>query len=120
MMLFALGGGGGGGAPLGLKGIGGQIFVSGILFLQWVVMVVMLWVYWWYREHLIRVDTTVEKTAILAKWPAGNINSMPYSGSPTTAYGFGWLLLVIICYSGISFVTFSAMGFTGNIMTDKD
>ena len=70
IMLFLrwLGGGGGGGAPLGLKGIGGQIFcirkyyssVGGdgsdaIGFIGGI------------GEHLIRVDTTVEKAAILAK-----------------------------------------------------
>lgn len=110
-VVFALGGGAGGGAPLGLKGIGGQVIVSGNIIPP----------VGGDGSDAIGSIGGIGGTPnqggyyggkggdIGQNGEAGNINSIPYTGSPATAYG---LAGVAGDYSivGISNVTFSAMG----------
>ena len=109
--VFALGGGAGGGAPLGLKGIGGQTIVSGnivppvggdgsdaIGFIGGIGGTPNQGGYYGGKGGDIGQNGE-----------AGNINSIPFTGSPATAYG---LAGVAGDYSivGISNVTLNNTG----------
>ena len=110
---FGIAGGGGGGAPLGLGGLGGRIIVGGVTESRPIVG--------GDGDNASKTIGGIGGTPneggyyggdggdLGQNGQAGNINSIPFSGSPATAYGLAGMAgdYAIV---GISFVTFSAMG----------